>query len=326
MMEEVDASKSISFDSLSEVIRLHRQQLETMLSASLQTIALCCVDAWEDQELLDVVLIKYLSGMSCCRLLYAIDSKGIQRSSNVSHSGIDKGARGQDLGGRPYLYGFSGGKIFLLSDVYISRVGRNSCITALHRIDTVPGDVLGYIAADYYLRDFPQLQGVASAPAQWRQIKGDPSIRQTLFHQERIGSAMDARINQVHDITCELVSERGVFHAKLHYGSSRATLWLNNDPHRYRIHVLDEIIDPSVCLAYPKTDYPEDAVVTRQQLRVTLDRFVNLRLGDNTVYLRSASINVINGMVGLNFSCDGSHYIPVQEFLEKDHQFWFGAL
>jgi hypothetical protein len=29
-------------------------------------------------------------------------------------------------------------------------------------------------------------------------------------------------------------------------------------------------------------------------------------------------------MVGLTFSCDGSHYMPVDEFIEKDEAFWFG--
>jgi hypothetical protein len=71
-------------------------------------------------------------------------------------------------------------------------------------------------------------------------------------------------------------------------------------------------------------DYPIDAIVTPQQVRATLNRFVNLRLGDSVIYLRSASVNVINGLVGLNFSCDGTHYVPVPEFLEKGHQFWFG--
>jgi hypothetical protein len=136
---------------------------------------------------------------------------------------------------------------------------------------------------------------------------------------------MDTCLNRVHDIVHELITERGVFHSKLHYGSSRATLWLNADPRRYRIHVLDEIMDPSVCLAYPRDDYPEDAMVSQTDVRTTLDRFVNLRLGDSVIYLRTASLNIINGLVGLNFSCDGTHYLPVPEFLEKDHRFWFGG-
>jgi hypothetical protein len=30
-------------------------------------------------------------------------------------------------------------------------------------------------------------------------------------------------------------------------------------------------------------------------------------------------------MVGLNFSCDGSHYMPWGEFLEKNLGFWLGT-
>jgi hypothetical protein len=50
-----------------------------------------------------------------------------------------------------------------------------------------------------------------------------------------------------------------------------------------------------------------------------------LRLTDETFSLRSSSINIFNGMISLTFSCDGSHYMSWQEFLEKDESFWFGA-
>lgn len=55
-----------------------------------------------------------------------------------------------------------------------------------------------------------------------------------------------------------------------------------------------------------------------------LERFRALRQADENIYLRSASINVINGMVGLTFSCDGSHYMTVDEFLARDLAFWLG--
>jgi hypothetical protein len=35
-------------------------------------------------------------------------------------------------------------------------------------------------------------------------------------------------------------------------------------------------------------------------------------------------LNIFNGFVGLTFSCDGSHYMPWDEFLEKDIDFWVG--
>jgi hypothetical protein len=30
----------------------------------------------------------------------------------------------------------------------------------------------------------------------------------------------------------------------------------------------------------------------------------------------------MNGIVGLTFSCDGSHYLTVDEFLDQEHPFW----
>ncbi|HEY9149394.1 MAG TPA: hypothetical protein VIQ75_01225, partial [Gammaproteobacteria bacterium] len=56
----------------------------------------------------------------------------------------------------------------------------------------------------------------------------------------------------------------------------------------------------------------------------TFKQFKALRLADDTIYLRSASLNIMNGMLGLTFSCDGSHYMPVQDFLARDLDFWFG--
>ena len=41
--------------------------------------------------------------------------------------------------------------------------------------------------------------------------------------------------------------------------------------------------------------------------------------------LHSASINIFNGMLSLAFSCDGTHYMSWQEFLDKDMMFWPGS-
>jgi hypothetical protein len=38
---------------------------------------------------------------------------------------------------------------------------------------------------------------------------------------------------------------------------------------------------------------------------------------DATIYLRSASVDIFNGMVSLTFSCDGSHCMRYDEFLAK---------
>jgi hypothetical protein len=52
--------------------------------------------------------------------------------------------------------------------------------------------------------------------------------------------------------------------------------------------------------------------------------FKALREADENIYLRAASLNIMNGLVGLNFSCDGTHYMPALDFLQKDLDFWIG--
>ena len=72
--------------------------------------------------------------------------------------------------------------------------------------------------------------------------------------------------------------------------------------------------------------YPPEAKSSCDQVRKVLKEFKALRFADETIYLRSGSINIMNGMLGLTFSCDGSHYMPIDEFLEKDLSFWLGSL
>jgi len=55
------------------------------------------------------------------------------------------------------------------------------------------------------------------------------------------------------------------------------------------------------------------------------EQFRRRRFEDDIIYLRSGSLNLINGMVGLNFFCDGSHYLRYDEFLDKGLEFWFGV-
>ena len=85
-----------------------------------------------------------------------------------------------------------------------------------------------------------------------------------------------------------------------------------------------EIVDPDVCLVYAKAPYPDLAEIPAAQVRSILRSFKLLREVDETIYLRAASLNIMNGLVGLNFSCDGTHYLTARAYLEKDLKFWLG--
>lgn len=153
-------------------------------------------------------------------------------------------------------------------------------------------------------------------PAFWKQYRGDPAIRGGLFEQCRVRSAMDERLDATFAQIKTLMRLHGVFHAKLHFSSARATLWLYTDPYRYRVLSVDELLTATPCQDCPLTHYPAEAVVEPDLISLVLEGFRTLRYADDQIYLRAGSLNVINGLVGLNFSCDGSHYLSVEAFLQ----------
>ncbi|MDQ1363249.1 MAG: hypothetical protein QG652_1110, partial [Pseudomonadota bacterium] len=171
----------------------------------------------------------------------------------------------------------------------------------------------------------PHTERKDTEPDVWKQMKGDPAIRSGVFLQRRIESLMDTKLDKVLSIMNELITEHGIFHGKLHFSSNRGTIWRIDDPFVYQILDIDELTNPDICLAYPRRPYPERAIVPPEQVMLVFDMFRKLRFADENVYLRAGSLNIINGMVGLNFSCDGSHYMPFREFLEKNTGFWFGT-
>jgi len=142
-------------------------------------------------------------------------------------------------------------------------------------------------------------------------------VRQFVFEQARVPNEFDKRLDEVLARVEVLILGHGVFHAKMHFSTGQVTLWLLDDPLRYRVHVKEEFLDPDICLAYPRLPYTEEALVPTPEIPKVLAEFKRLRMQDNHIYLRSASLNVVNGLVGLNFSCDGSHYINYAEFLTQ---------
>lgn len=306
---------------LQESIERQRAGLSARLGHPLARLAERCAEVWSVPGHVNRVLVEDMESISPCHLLYAIDADGQQLSANIGTTLLDTTACGQNLANRPYLLAGVPEAGFLLSEVYVSRVTARPCVTAVQAV-TRMGQVIGYLAADFALRDLPQLEELVRGDEGTRQIKGDPSIRETVFNQQRTESEMDRSMPELIAIMDELLGERGVFHAKLHFSSSRATLWLTEDPYRYRLHVLKEIIDPSVCFAYPLRPYSDLAVVAREQIGSVFTRFALLRNLDEMFYLRSGSLNLINGLVGLTFSCDGTYYLPVEDFLARDERFW----
>lgn len=309
-------------NSLADSIANQRESLKDMLRDPLARIARECSDVWDARHKLDAVLTNALASLPMCKYLYALDTNAIQISDNISRDGLIEKDFGRDRSDRPYMNERVPSAGFLLSQAYISLRARRPSLTAIQNVRDASGRVLGFVGADFDLRNLPLTGKLYDEPTHWRQIKGDPAIRGTVFHQTRSNSQMDLHIDTVLGVMEELMVDHGVFHGKLHFSSSRATIWLTQDPFRYRLLDIDALTDPDTCLIYPHRPYPADAVVPRDRIRPILDSLRDLRFMDEMFYLRAGSLNIFNGLVALTFSCDGSHYLPWNEYLDKGADFW----
>lgn len=309
-------------DTLQEGITRQRELLTELLAEPLHKVAHSIREVWGDRRGLDTVLVELLPVVPHCKFLYALDTNGRQVSGNISHEGIIEKDFGRDRSDRPYMKEVVPSSDFLLSTAYISLRARRPSLTAIQIVRDAAGKVLGFVGADFDLRDLPITRQLYEEPRYWRQIKGDPSIRGTVFHQTRVDSEMDKHLYTILSVVEELMIDHGVFHVNLHFSSSRAVIWLLDDPYRYRLLDLAALIDPDVCLLYPSKTYPKDALVPSDKVRDILQGFEQLRFMDEMFYLRSGALNIFNGIVSLTFSCDGSHYIPHDEFLNREHAFW----
>jgi hypothetical protein len=311
--------------ALQTAIARQRMLLRSRLSGPMQRLATSCANVWPQRQALEQALEQGLQLLPYCKYLFVLDDSARQLTSNISRQGPLPENFDRDRSERPYLSQAIAGEKFSLSDAYISRNARRPSLTAVQHVLDQDDHLIGYLGADFDLRELPLTQEIYREPEQWVQMKGDPAIRNGLFLQQRIDSAMDRRIDEVLNLVVELVEVHGVFHAKLHFSSSRATLWLLEDPLRYRILDIEDLTDPDICLAWKQRDYPDDADIPMDRVKDVFHTMSDLRFMDETIYLRAGSLNIFNGMVGLNFSCDGSHYMHWSEFLDKNVGFWMGT-
>ena len=311
--------------STQETILKIKDALADSISAPLAQLAIDCAEVWPNADALDRILGGSVASIPACHLLYAWNVDNIEISSLVTATEVDTSWRGRDLSDRPYLKNHLPYKGIMISSVYLSEASHGQCITALQAVRH-EGQLIGFIAADFAVTDLLRDLELTTPAQQWQQFRGDPAVRGTVFMQTRVQSLLDDHIDEVMDLIENLMCNHGVFHSKIHFSSGRCSIWLYDDPYNYRILGVEEIIDPDICLAYPLRPFPAEAKTSCGQVREVLREFKALRFADETIYLRSGSINLMNGMLGLTFSCDGSHYMPVDEFLEKDLSFWLGSL
>lgn len=293
--------------------------LSSLLKAPLAQMAGQAATCWDNPEELTQTLKAGMCKLPHCQLLYAIDTAGRQLSPNITRNGIDNTWRGQDLSTRPYLQGILPFQGLTLSAAYLSQRSMQPCITAIQAVrqdDRLPG----FVAADFHLKDLPNMSGTSLQRMQ--QMRDYPTQSDRHGGQLRRRSLLDQNIDYLIYVLSTLMQEHGVFHCTLHFTSARAVLWSVDDPMNYRVHSVGELLNPELFSRYPKRGYDHPIRLEIDKIPLVFAQLKALRQSDDTVYLRSGSVNIVNGHMGLTFSCDGSHYISAEDFLNHELTYW----
>ncbi|MDM8565505.1 PDC sensor domain-containing protein [Candidatus Halobeggiatoa sp. HSG11] len=290
----------------SVLIGERRKAMATLFKPAMQSLSKKCVSVWSNSEQLDKVLQQNFYSLPNCHLVYAVNKSGKQKSSNITKNGIDSSCREQDLSVRPYSINLHPN--FTLSSTYISQATGTPCISAVHPI--VGDEHLGFTIADFDIRYLP-LPTVS--------INKTPVCNKSCHPTNHL----ENRLIDVKDILLKLISKHGVFHLMIHYLSSKVMLWQMADPYKYKLYSIEQVLEPDMHLTYPQCPFPTQSKVSIEEVQLVLERFHILQLVNDEIYLRSASINIMNAMVSLSFSFSGSKYIPVADFLRGELSDWF---
>lgn len=313
--------RGIGMDWFKEIVSNKKKWLAGEVKAPIDLMAKLCSYDWGSNTRITELLAQEYHKVPYCHKLYVMNSDYRQIGGSISKNEIDFTADGFNHEGQSYSTGNLPFRGLMLTSAYtcLSSAPFITVIQAINHKDTL----LGFIMADFNLRDLPVID-IPAVQYPSKQFKGDPSIRDTVFLQQRSKSKLDENIDTVmEDLSC-LFCDHGVFHGVIHFSSSLCTLWSDDDPYNYQIHSIEEMMNPELYLLYSRREYSKKAIVEPAKILLILARFKELRKMDDTFYLRSASINIMNNMIGLTFSCDGSHYMTVDEFLEREAGYWGG--
>jgi len=311
---------------IKQTIGEQRKILTTLFEPAMLNMAKQCAQVWSETEKLDQILSTHFALIPHCHLLYAIDKFGKQISSNITSHTIDSSYREQDLSRRPFSVSLYPKRHFMLSSVYISQTTGCPCISAVQPVIDQTQQFLGFVVADFDLRQLPLTVVNSNHPYLEKHHNSTntcttPSIK---VQPNNPKGGIEQYFDDIQGILYKLLCEHGVFHFVLHYSSMQVIIWQVDDPYQYQRYSIKQLLDPNMYLVYPRHPYLARAKISQQQVQEVLQRFHALRLVDEQFYLRSGSLNIINGIVSLSFSYEGSLYLPVEIFLSKDQYHWIG--
>jgi CRP-like cAMP-binding protein len=187
-------------------------------------------------------------------------------------------------------------------------------------------------------------------------IKGDPSLRESAFSRERYESAVDKVLPELAAGLEELLVNRSVYQAVVHFNSSEVHVFTVFDPFSEEIHPAEKIADESyVARHFPSIPFAEKTAmirriyssigadpcfkalsesgqttfgrqyeawdaVTPEEIHNTVSKLPVLRTIPN-FYLRNFQVSATRDAIRMQFNCDGTHIVSAedyQSFLEEN--------
>jgi len=180
-------------------------------------------------------------------------------------------------------------------------------------------------------------------------IKGDPSLRETALFRERYESPLDKILGELQPRLTDLVLNRCVFQLVVHFNSGEISVRTIYDPFREKVHTADRMIDQGyINRHFMETPFDEKLEfikqtygfisqsslfaklpdhwkslftksrdrwqpLAREEIESVMSRLVLLR-SIPEFYLRNIGINLVQDAIRLQFNCDGTHIISVEEY------------
>jgi len=300
-----------------------RKALAQILRDPIEQITSNCIPMWKHRESIENLFLVSFSRIPYCDSIYALNTEGIQISESIGRNGIQPGHLGRDRSQHPYLKEAVPAWGFLLSDAYLSMNHHHPSLTALQVVRSCD-KVLGYIAADFDLRDLPMTSSLYLEPGEWQHQTDLPLIRNLVYKQSRKEKTRDEALKQTLPVLEELLVARGVFQCQTHFTSNQVTVWTLEDPYRFQVLDRETLTSSDILQDFPHVPYPYNAKIPRRCIARILDMMRLLHCAHQGVYLRLASINIFNGQINLAFSHDDLQNFSYDEFLTKDVDDWFG--
>jgi len=304
-----------------ETVSSKKKFLSSLIKAPMTQIEHQSALLWPDRKELTEYLSDSLCRLPHCQLLYAINPDGTQYTGNITRYGTDDSWQNQDLSERPYMSANLPYRGMILSAAYLSQRSMQPCMTVLQAIN-IRGQLLGFIAADFHLKDLPIMNTSTLQRMHSQNSRHHPMSGVNTKHGRADNSVSDSNIDYLIYALSTMMQEHGIFHCQIHFNSDCCYLWSEDDPHQYTIHNIKQVMSSDVLTTYSAREYHSRNTLAIEKIPLVFAQFKAIRQADDRIYLRSGSLNLVNGLVGLSFSCDGSHSLTVDEFLNRDLGYW----